>query len=186
VTLHVGERTESADLEVLADLRSHASAADFRAQTRAALEARDLASSVNGEINQINVLRQQLETLEYVLLSSPKNDAYGQMFAQARALEQTLDRIEQPLYNRGAVGDSKAYLHHLSAMHDRALRLLSAIESGYAQRPTEASLEQMARLKREMEEQKRRFDDFTRKDLAAFNRAAAAAGVSQVFVPAAQ
>jgi photosystem II stability/assembly factor-like uncharacterized protein len=186
VTLHVGERTESAELDVLGDPRSHASAADFREQTRAALEARDLVSSVDSEINQINALRQQLETLEYVLLSNPKNESYGQMFEQARALEQELGRIEEPLYHRGAAGDSKAYLHHLSALHDRAQRLLDTVVSGYAQPPTEASLQELAILKREMAEQKRRFDDFTHKDLAAFNHAAAAIGVSQLFVPGVQ
>jgi photosystem II stability/assembly factor-like uncharacterized protein len=186
VTLRVGDRTQSVILDVVADPRSHASDADFREQTRAALEVRDLASSVNGEINQISALRQQLETLEYVFLSSPKNDSYGQMFEQARALEQTLDRIEEPLYNRGAATDSKAYLHHLSALHDRTLRLLGAIDSGYAQRPTEASLQELATLKREAAEQKKRFDDFLRKDLATFNHAAATAGVSQLFVPVAR
>ena len=35
-------------------------------------------------------------------------------------------------------------------------------------------------------EQERRFDAFTRKDLVAFNRAAAASGVSQLFVPGQQ
>ncbi len=186
VTLRAGDRTQSVALEVLADPRSHASAADFREQARAGLETRDLVSSVNREINQINALRQQLETLEYVLLTSPKTDSYGQMFEQARVLGQTLDRIEEPLYNRAAARDSKAYLHHLSALHDRAVRLLATIESGYAQPPTEASLQEMARLRREAAEQERRFDDFARKDLAAFNRAAAATGVSQLFVPGVQ
>jgi photosystem II stability/assembly factor-like uncharacterized protein len=186
VTLRAGDRTQSVTLDVVADPRSHASEADFREQTRAALEARDLVTEVNREINQISALRQQLETLEYVLLSNPKNDSYGQMFEQARTLQQTLDRIEEPLYNRGAANDSKAYLHHLSALHDRALRLLGAIASGYAQRPTEASLEELAVLKRQAAEQKKRFDDFARKDLATFNHAAAAAGVSQLFVPGVQ
>ncbi|MDE3136658.1 MAG: hypothetical protein KGL59_08785 [Acidobacteriota bacterium] len=186
VTLSEVDRTQSVSLEVVADPRSHASVADFREQTRVALDVRDLASSVNQEVNQISALRQQLETLEYVLLSSPKTNSYGQMFDQARALEQTLNRIEEPLYNRGAASDSKAYLHHLSALHDRTLRLLGAIASGYGQRPTAASLEELAVLKREAEAQKKRFDDFTRKDLATFNQAAAAAGVSQLFVPGVQ
>ena len=134
----------------------------------------------------INSLRQQIETLEYVFLTGAKTNTYGQMFEQARALEQTLDRIEEPVYNRAAAGDSKAYLHRLSPLHDRAVRLLETIESGYAQRPTEASLEEMARLKREAAEQQRLFDDFARKDLAAFNQAAAASGVSQLFVPGVQ
>jgi photosystem II stability/assembly factor-like uncharacterized protein len=183
VTLHAGSRLESATIEVLSDPRSHASLSDFRAQMRAGIEARDLVSSVNREINRINSLRQQLETLEYVLLTHGKSAAYQQMFEQAREFGRSLDKLEDPLYNREARGDSKAYLHHLSRLHDRALRLLSTIESGYAQRPTEASLLELGTLKREAAEQERRFDAFTRKDLPAFNRAAAASGVSQLFVP---
>ena len=108
------------------------------------------------------------------------------MFDVAQGFGQSLDRLEEPLYNRAAGRDSKAYLHHLSRLHDRVVRLLATIESGYAQPPTEASLEEMAILKRQVAEQERRFESFTRKDLVTFNRAAAASGVSQLFVPSAR
>jgi len=186
VTLSTGARTQSETIEVLPDPRSHASESAFREQTRAGLEARELVSSVNRQINQINALRQQLETLEYVLLTDTKSTSYQQMFEVAQGFGQSLDRLEEPLYNRAATHDSKAYLHHLSRLHDRVVRLLATIESGYAQPPTEASIEEMGILKRQVAEQERRFESFTHKELATFNHAAAASGVSQLFVPGAQ
>ena len=182
-TLSDGGRRETVTLQVEADPRSHASIAAFREQARVALEARDLLTMVDREVNRMSALRQQMETLEYVLLMNPKSTAYEELFAEARGLQAKLDRLEEPVYDRASRGDSKAYLHRLSSLRDRVVRLRMALETGYAQRPTPAALEELARLKREAAERERQFTEFVNKDLAAFNKLAAAAGTSQLFVP---
>ncbi len=185
VTLQGEGATESASLEVRPDPRSHAARAAFQAQAHAALAARDLLSSVNELTNRIEAVRQQLETLEYILLAHPENTAYQNLFAEARQLESKLDRIESPIYNRAAAGDSKAYLHYLSTLDARADHLLATLEIGYAQRPTGAMTDEMARVSGDATTRAGEFDAFVKQDVAAFNRDAAAAGVSQLFVPAA-
>ncbi len=186
VRLAAEGKSQSVTLQVEADPRTHASDGDFQAQEKAALEARELVSSVDREVNRIDALRQQLDTLEYILLTHEKNTTYQMLFELASQLNHKLDQVEEPIYDRSAVNDSKAYLHSLSRLHGRALRLLALLESGYAQRPTRAAREEMARLRREASEQQARLRDFVRKDLATFNRVAASAGVSQIFVPVAR
>jgi photosystem II stability/assembly factor-like uncharacterized protein len=184
VTLLAEGKKRSATIQVEADPRTHASRADFEAQTRTALQARDLVSSVDQEINRISALRQQLDTLEYILLThATKNVTYQALFELARQMQRKLDRLEAPVYNSTAAGDSKAYLHSLSRLHGRALRLMTLLDIGYAQRPTAANIEELRILEREAAVQRRRFGEFVRKDLPAFNREAAAGGISQLFVP---
>jgi photosystem II stability/assembly factor-like uncharacterized protein len=183
VTLSAGSEKQSATLQVAADPRTQAAAADFRVQTKAALEAREMVSTVNREINRIDALRQQLETLEEVLVAHQKDDAYRPLLEQALQLEEKLDALEDPIYNRAAIGDSKGYLHYFSRLHDRVTRLLGAIGAGYAQAPSDATLEQMAKLKKEVAASEQTFRTFVSRDLAEFNRAAAGNHIGPLFVP---
>lgn len=185
VTLHAGEEVRTATLHVLPDPRSHAAPADFQAQTRAALGAREAVSEIDGEINRIDALRQQLSTLESLLSAHADNASYRALLEDARSLGSRLDALEDPLYNRAAAGDSKGYLHYFSRLHDRALRLLSGLGSGYAQPPADASLQAMAELKKELAASQKSFQQFVNSDLERFNRAATAAGVGRLFVPGA-
>jgi photosystem II stability/assembly factor-like uncharacterized protein len=183
VTLTAGDQTQSATLRVEGDPRSHATPADYEAQTRAALEARDLVSSVDNEINRISALRQQLDTLENVVRSQSEENADQSLLASAANLAKSLDVLEDPIFNLPAVNDSKGYLHYLSRLHDRVTRLQGEISSGYGQPPSDAMLSELAELKQEAAASDQKFQAFVKGDLAEFNRAAASSGAGRLFVP---
>ena len=118
-----------------------------------------------------------------MLLTHQKNGDYRPLLEQALELEERLNALEDPIYNREAVGDSKGYLHYFSRLHDRVTRLLGTLNSGYAQPPSDAAREQLAKLKAEVAGSEQAFAAFVRQDLAEFNRTAAAQGVGRLFVP---
>ncbi|HEV2388621.1 MAG TPA: hypothetical protein VGS20_15355 [Candidatus Acidoferrales bacterium] len=183
IILSAGGQNQAATLAVEADPRSHATAADYEAQTRAALQSRDLTSGVDNEINRITALRRQLDTLESVLRSHSDDAADQPLLDDIDKLAMSLDALEDPLFNRPAVNDSKGYLHYLSRLHDRVTRLQGEINSGYGQPPSDAMMEQLAELKQEAAANEQKFQAFAKGALAEFNRAAASRGLSQLFVP---
>jgi hypothetical protein len=146
-----------------------AEAAGFAAQTKAAIDARSALSDLDVLVNRMEAIRAQL-----LALGLNKKDELG---TRAMSLDVKLEAMEDPLYNRDAPRDSKAFLHSLSRVQDRLLRVNGQISSGYGEAPPQLTMDELAELSAEVKKRASEFDHFLATDAAAFNKFAAEQGV---------
>ena len=161
VAVTVGDQTAKQDVRVDSDPRVKVDAAIFAAQTKAALEARDLLS-------QLDVLLNRMEATQSQLKSVQRTSGNAQLADRARELAQKVAAMEEPLYNAAALTDSKAYLHYLARLHDRVARLGGQFTGNYSAAPSQMSLDEMTELIREVKKQVDAFDQFLATEGAAF------------------
>ncbi len=127
------QQTQSQTFKVEADPRMKANAAGFAAQTKASIDARSALSDLNVLVNHMEAIRAQL-----VALGLHKKDELG---TRATSLVVKVETMEDPLYNRDAPRDSKAFLHSLSRVQDRLLRVNGQISSSYGEAPSQLTLD---------------------------------------------
>jgi hypothetical protein len=163
------QQTQSQTLRVEADPRMKADAAGFAAQTKAAIDARSALSDLDVLVNRMEAIRAQL-----LALGLNKKDELG---TRAMSLDVKLEAMEDPLYNRDAPRDSKAFLHSLSRVQDRLLRVNGQISSAYGEAPSQLTVDELAELTAEVKKRATEFDHFLATDGAAFNKFAAEQGV---------
>ena len=163
------QQTQSQSLRVEADARMKADPAGFAAQTKASLDARASLSELNALLNHMEAIRAQL-----LALGLHKKDELG---TRAMSLEVKVEAMEDPLYNREAPHDSKAFLHSLSRVQDRLLRVNGQISAAYGEAPSQLTLDELAELTAEVKKRAAEFDHFLAADGAEFNKFAAAQGV---------
>ena len=175
VAVTVGDQTAKQDVRVDSDPRVKVDAAIFAAQTKAALEARDLLS-------QLDVLLNRMEATQSQLKSVQRTSGNAQLADRARELAQKVAAMEEPLYNAAALTDSKAYLHYLARLHDRVARLGGQFTGNYSAAPSQMSLDEMTELIREVKKQVDAFDQFLATEGAAFNKFAAEQGVQAIAI----
>ncbi len=173
VAVTVGDQTEKQDVRVEADPRVKTDAAVFAAQTKAALEARDLLSELNVLLNRMEATRSQLKSLQ-----RPGSNAA--VAGRARELEPKVAAMEEQLYNAAALTDSKAYLHYLARLHDRVSRLGAQFTGNYGEAPSQMSLDELGELTGEVKKQVAAFDQFLATEGASFNKFAAEQGVQAI------
>jgi hypothetical protein len=175
VSITVNGQTAKQDVRVEADPHSRVDAAIFAAQTKAALEARDLLSQLDTLLNRMEATRSQLKLLQRSHGSSPLGD-------RARDLEQKIAAMEEPLYNAAALTDSKAYLHYLARLHDRVSRIGGQMSGDYSEPPNQMVLDELSELTAEVKKQIAAFDQFLSTEGAAFNKFAAEQGVQAISI----
>ena len=159
------QQTQSQTFKVEADPRMKANAAGFAAQTKAAIDARSALSDLNVLVNHMEAIRAQL-----LALGLHEKDELG---TRAMSLDVKVEAMEDPLYNRDAPRDSKAFLHSLSRVQDRLLRVNGQISSAYGEAPSQLTLDELAELSGEVKKRAAEFDHFLATDGAAFNKFAA-------------
>ena len=165
----VTKQTQSQTVRVEADPRMKADAAGFAAQTKAAMDARGALSDWAALVNHMEVIRGQL-----LALGLHKKDEVG---TRAMSLAVKVEAMEDPLYNREAPRDSKAFLHSLSRVQDRLLRINGQISGAYGEAPSQVTLEELAELTADVKKRAAEFDHFLATEGAAFNKFAAEQGV---------
>jgi hypothetical protein len=155
-------------VKVEPDPRMKADPAVFAAQTKAALEARDELSELNGLVNRMEKIQAQLR---------PLGRTKDELGTRAASLLQKVAAMEEPLYNPAALHDSKVYLHFLSRISDRLARVSGQISAGYGEPPSQMVLDELAELSAEVKRRAAEFDRFLATDAVAFNKFAAEQGV---------
>jgi len=124
-------------------------------------------------VNRIEAMRAQLRTLT-------RTQSNQELANRARELDSKLDALEQPLYNTTMASDSKYYLHSLSRLSDRLIRLLGAISGNYGMPPSQPVLEEWAEVRAALKTHIEEFNKFLATDAAAFNKFAADQGVQAI------
>src|SRR5579863_8843488 len=178
VRLTVGQQTQTAGFDLKLDPRVNVSQADLEAQFKLLLDTRDELSKVYDTVNQIQDVRAQLSGLKRRL---PENASAKTIVTAADTLETKLVAVRDELINLtiSANEDSLAYPPQL----DGKLAYL-AMDVGTADSaPTEAEQKEFEKLKRQSGELVARWQDLQQRDLAAFQKLAAAGSLSTVVVP---
>jgi len=155
-------------VKVVGDPRLKLDAAGFAAQSKAALEARDLLSDLNVLINSLEANRTRLAGL------AKRKDEIGPRAAQ---LETKFAAIEDPLFTLGGMHDSKYFLHSLSVVRDRVTRMTGALAQSYGEAPSQLMLDELADLKAQVARSRADYEKLVAGDAAAFNKFAADQGV---------
>jgi hypothetical protein len=168
------QQTQSQTVRVEADPRMKANAADFAAQTKAALDARVSLSDLNALLNHMEMIRTQLRALGV--------RAKSEVGSRALDLEQKVAAMEAPLYNSAALHDSKVYLHYLSSVSDRLARVSGQINAPYGEAPSQMVLDELNELTAEVKKHAAEFEHFLATDAVAFNKFAAEQGVQALWL----
>ncbi|HXQ97308.1 MAG TPA: hypothetical protein VN774_02610 [Candidatus Limnocylindrales bacterium] len=166
-------QTQTQKVHVEADPKFKGDNSGFQAQLKAGLEVRDALSSLNEVVNRIEAMRAQLRTLT-------RTQSNQELANRARELDAKLDALEQPLYNTTMASDSKYYLHSLSRLSDRLIRLLGAISGNYGLPPSQPVLEEWAEVRAALKAHIEEFNKFLATDAPAFNKFAADQGMQAI------
>lgn len=186
VSVTADGKTETKTVAVGLDPRfPNADVNGFKAQTAAALEIRDEVSALNEALNRINSLKKQISSIEELLGSTDEagmqNAAYKPVLDQARAMKKKLDALEAPIYNHDIQPGASDDLHYLSRFQNRLQRAGGAVNSGYAEAPSELALEEMAEVRKELDAHLKDINDFLNNEVVAFNKLAIEKGSSTLF-----
>jgi len=178
VRLTVGGKSQTADFDLKLDPRVKVSQADLEAQFNLLLQTRDELSKVYDSVNQIQDVRSQLAGLKRRL---PENASVKTIASAADDLDKKLTAVRDDFVNLdiSANEDSLAYPPQL----DAKLAFLAMAAGGADSAPTEAEQRQFEKLKRQSGELISRWEDIQRRDLAAFQKMAAAGSLTTVMVP---
>ncbi|HXQ30283.1 MAG TPA: hypothetical protein VN848_13555 [Gemmatimonadales bacterium] len=175
VTVGASGHTEAQWVLVAPDPHLAVSAADFVAETRTRLEVRNAVSAEHALLNRLANLGDQLDHLrEAVRTAGLDSAALKPVLTQADSLGKTLkglkDSIYDPAEQRDAIEDD---VHYLGRLHERLERLGFQSSYGYAEPPSDALLEDLKRVRGELDAELARFNTLIATDIAAFNDLAA-------------
>ncbi len=176
VRVSVEGKIYSQPLTVLASPRSPESAAQTAARVKLLLHVRDDISSVSDMVNQLEWLRQQLQTLEAMLKSEKPADSKPLM-QQIAQLTTDIDNVETQLLSPGLTNsDEKSFLGryglylHLIWLNGELGTGAGDVygDPGYA--PTDAALQVLKMLDGELAAARKHYDALLQKTLPQFNR----------------
>ena len=178
VRLTVGEKTETAPLEVKLDPRVHVSPDELAQQFTILTQIREELNRVYDAVNQIQDVRSQVAGLKRRL---PANASTKAIASSAEELEKKLVAVRDQFINLtiSANEDSLAYPPQV----DAKLAYLAMDVGSADSAPTEAEQQEFEKLKRQSGELLSRWEDLQHRDLAAFQKLTAEGSLSTVVVP---
>jgi len=180
VTVKLGEHTQTKTVEVKPDPRFPADIQAMKAQTSFALAVRDATDRLVQTLNRAAGIHEQIVTMQKTL-ASDSDPQHTALLQQAKTLDQKVSAWSEPLFNPAIQNDSKYYLHYLARLYDRLTRLMNNVTVDYAQAPSAAAADELAELRKEVDESVRSFNSLAKTDLAAFNRQATEAGAATIY-----
>jgi photosystem II stability/assembly factor-like uncharacterized protein len=164
IKLEVGEKEFDQKLKVEKDPNSEGSVEDIRVQVRRLLEIRDNINSVADMINQIEWVKKQIYDLKELLKG--KEDAES-VVNESRELDKKLIDLEDNFFSMGLTGSGDS-LRWPDKFYVRLGSLLYSIEkSDFA--PTSQQIEVHEKLKKQLANYQKRFNNLITKDLPEFN-----------------
>ena len=179
VRLSVGDKTQTAPLELKLDPRVNVSQADLEKQFNLELELRNQLNRVYNAVNQIQDVREQVDGLRKRL--GPDASAKNLLDA-ANALDGKLIAVRDPLINLkiSASEDSLAYVPGI----DAKLAFLAMSVAGFADAvPTASQMQEFEKVKQATDELLARWEQVRNTDVAAVQKLAADSGIQAIYVP---
>ncbi len=193
-TVTVNGQTQTASFELKSDPRINVPLENFQAQTRAALEARDLLSAMNSAINRLETLHTQLTAVQRFLggggggdqsdEAAVQNAAYRPVLQSARQLDRKLRTFQDKVYNSDLQQGGDDSIHYLSRFHDRVQSLMGVVGGGYGQPPTELAQQELSEVRAEVSKFLGEFNALLKADVADFNKLALDKGANTLFAGA--
>jgi len=166
VKLSGGGPELSQPLTVKKDPNSSGSEADIQAQTEMLMDLRKDLESAADMVNQIEMVRSQLENIRSILRSS--SDA-ASVRSAADDVDKKFTEVEDKLIQRKLTGQGQDDTRWPSMLVRKLAYLAGGLSSGdFA--PTTQQREVHAMLRERLVAQHRRLDDLIHQDLVAFNK----------------
>ena len=175
IVLRMGNKADSAMVDVLPNPAGHATAEDLRAQFDLLAGIRDRLSAAHVAVMTIADVRSQAKVMGERAERLGKGDDLSK---RAKALGDKLTAVEKELTNPSIKGLEDDLNYRPAIDHD--LTYLAGIVGSADRRPTEGSLRIYDDLSRELDRIQGELKTILGTDLADFNRAVEAAGIPPV------
>lgn len=186
VSVTVNGQTQDATVNVDADPNLKIPAGDFRAQTEAALKARNELSALHDMINRIDTIKSELHSFQSTVEQSPDDQLkakYAPVVNRGKALSKKLDALENGVYNtklqRNAGEDD---VHYVARLNGQLADVAGELGFRYDAPPDELVRDRMSQLFTRVDQALKEFNSLLKADATAYNKAAHAAGAPTVFV----
>jgi photosystem II stability/assembly factor-like uncharacterized protein len=185
IAVTLNGQTQNATANVVPDPALPVPMGDFRAQTEAALKARNELSALDDMVNRIDTIKDELHAFHNTVQQSAEDQIktkYAPILSRGDALSKKLDSLEKRVYNtqlqRNAGEDD---VHYLELLHGQLEDLAGELGSRYDAPPNQLVRDQIDKLFGETSQALNEFNALLKKDVAEYNKAAHAAGSPTVF-----
>jgi photosystem II stability/assembly factor-like uncharacterized protein len=183
VTVAVKGQTQQADITVRPDPNLHIDPAVFRVQTEAALEMRSHVDALHEMLNRIDGMEHGLTSFQNTVQNDKDlREKYASLLKQGHELETKLKAVKAKVYSptlqRTAGEDS---IHELADFESQLSGLAREFGFSYSEPPNALQKDRMAELSKQVEEHLAEFNQLLGTDVAAYNKAAFAAGAPTLF-----
>ena len=185
ITVTVNGKAETTTVQVEPDPRYPLDLKIAAAQTKLALETRDMLSSFNEMLNRVDSLRTQVATVQKLLTveddASATAVSYQPVLDNAKELDKKLKDFQERFYNSESQGGNDR-IHYLSKMHDRVSglsRQAGGLEYNEAPRPL--LLEELESLRPEVHKVLGEFNAMLSGEVNTFNKLALEKGANTLY-----
>jgi hypothetical protein len=187
VHLRVAGETYSQPLDIVKDPSVSASSADLEEQVRLQLRIRDAISSTSDMVNRIEWLRKQFEDDQKMLRAQKGKE---EILAAMDAMDRKLQDIEYKLVSKSdRTSDDKYYVEaykiylNLIWLNGEVGTGAGDVAGGANFKPTDTAVTLVSTLEKELAGVAAEYRNVMEKDIPAFNRELAAAGVTPLTSP---
>jgi photosystem II stability/assembly factor-like uncharacterized protein len=181
VRLTVDGQTESQPIEVLKDPKIPTSDADLETSVKLQLRIRDDITAASQMINSLEIMRKQLEDMQ----SGLKGDrAKAELLKAVDDMEKKMFAVETQLLEPAQMTSDDKYFQQAYKVYMNLIWLNGEVGPGAGDvaggtdfRPTDTSVGVLTDIEKDLTAAKASYSGLMEKDVAAFNRALAAAGL---------
>ena len=185
VAVTVNGHTEQGSVSVNPDPTLKIDPEEFRAQLRAALEARNAVNALNEMLNRVDNMQKVLADFQRTVSAS--NDAdlkkkYEALLRRGKDLGTKLKTLKDSVYNSEAQsGVTEDSIHYLARFHNRLAGLSASISFAYGQAPNALVREEMSELLKDLGQHLDEFNNFIKTDVAVYNKEAYSSGAPTLY-----
>jgi len=186
IAVTVNGKTETQTVEVGMDPRFKFDDNALRAQFNLGLQLRDEVSALHNALNRLNSLHKQIASLQELLgpdegQDGATNVSYRPVLEQARALDKKIIAMQDPLYNSEIQPGSQDDIHYLQRFQNRLQGMMRSVMGSSGEAPRDIQLEEAAEVRKQLDTELARINNFLNTDVAAFNKQAVEHGASTLF-----
>jgi photosystem II stability/assembly factor-like uncharacterized protein len=183
IAVTVNGDTQTTSVTIEPDPNLHIDESSMREQLEAALALRNQLQALNTMIERIDSMNQQLGDFRHVLANDPSAaEKYAQILNNGRALESKLKALEATVYNPEIQHNvEEDDIHAFVDFHGQLQEVATDLASAYDQPPNALMRARIEDLAQQLRQHLAAFNALVKSDVAAYNKAAAAAGTPTLF-----
>jgi hypothetical protein len=183
VAVTVDGKTQATTVTIESDPNLHIPESKFRAIAQAALQERNQFDALNVMIERLHSMKQQLEHFRQAAQREPAlEQKYAPLLSQAKSLEKKIDSLSATVYNPNIQHNvAEDGIHAFTDFHGQLRDMAEDLSTRYGEVPNARDKERMAYLSKQLRQHLQAFHSLINTDLAAYNKAAHAAGAPTLF-----